>query len=58
MILHGGVSGAQSHVVHGLGDSAHGGHVHGLLLDHTARSDSGGVFTGTAVLAGVNQNLN
>ncbi len=58
MILHGGVSGTQSHIVHGLTDSAHGRHVDGLLLDHTARTDSGGVFTGTAVLAGIDQNLN
>ena len=57
MVFHSGVSGTQSHVVQGLAASSHGRDIDGLFFDHTARTDSGGVFAGTAVLAGVDQDL-
>lgn len=53
MVLHGGVSGAECHVVKSLGDSSHGGDVDGLFSDGSAGSDSGGVFSGAAIDHGV-----
>ena len=37
--------------------SAEGGDIDGLATDGTLRADTGGVFTGTSVDNGVNENL-
>lgn len=46
-----------SHEVDGDVDAAQRGHIHRLQANHTGRSDTGRVLTGTAVLDGINQNL-
>jgi hypothetical protein len=43
--------------VDGLIDPAQGGHVHGLLADHTAGTDTGGVLTGTHGQHGVDEHF-
>ena len=56
-VLEGLISGMDSQEVKGLVDSSEGRNIDGLSLNSTARSDSGGVFTGTRVADGIDQNL-
>ena len=41
----------------GLVNSAEGGNIDGLTTDGTLRTDTGGIFTGTSVDNGVNEDL-
>ena len=53
----GGLAGALADQVDSLVDSAEGRHVDGLSADDTTRSDTGGVFAGTAVGDGSDDDL-
>ena len=56
-VLEGAISGVLGDVVNRLVDSSEGRDIDGLSLDTSASSDSGGVFSGTAVADGVDDNL-
>ena len=56
-VLEGAISGVLGDVVNRLVDSSEGRDIDGLSLDTSAGSDSGGVFSGSAVADGVDNNL-
>ena len=53
----GGLAGTLADQVNGLVDSAEGRHVDSLSAHDTARTDTGGVFTGAGGSDGVDENL-
>lgn len=57
-VSEGAVAGTLGDERDGLVDSSQGRNVNGLSSDNTARTDSGGILSGTSVLDGVDEDLN
>ena len=49
MVLHGCISGSQSHIIQRLSDSPHGGNINGLFPDSASLPDSGRIFSGPSL---------